>query len=108
MFALLLRSWGHQAEAAYDGAEALAKAEAARPDVALLDLDMPELTGVEVARRLRARGGCPWLVAVTGLHTSRLPSEAAESFHWRLDKPVEPGHLQELLQAAEAAGKGAP
>jgi CheY-like chemotaxis protein len=107
VFALLLTTWGHEAEAAYDGAEALAKAEALRPDVALLDLDMPRLTGAEVARRLRAKGdGCPWLVAVTGRHPSRLPPEDAAAFHWRLSKPVEPGHLLELLNAAEAAGKG--
>jgi CheY-like chemotaxis protein len=109
MFALLLTTWGHEAEAAYDGAEALAKAEAARPDVALLDLDMPGMSGGEVARRLRAgQSGRPWLVAVTGLHPAKLPREDGAAFHARLTKPVEPGDLMELLRAAEAAAKRAP
>jgi len=108
-FALLLSSWGHEVETAYDGAEALARAEAACPEVALLDVAMRPLSGADVARRLRAKGGrCPWLVAVTGLHPSNVPRDDAAAFHWRLYKPVEPGHLLEVLKAAEAAGKGGP
>lgn len=39
---------------ALDGATALQLAEALRPDLILLDVEMPELTGLEVCRRLRA------------------------------------------------------
>jgi CheY-like chemotaxis protein len=109
LFTTLVAAWGHEGDAAYDGAAALEKAEALRPDVVLLDLAMPGLGGAEVARRLRAGGDdCPWLVAVTGLHPSKLPREDAAPFDWRLSKPVEPGHLRDVLRAAETAGKGAP
>src|SRR4051794_19840554 len=40
-----------------DGREALAAAEATRPDVVLMDIRMPELDGVEATRRLLARAG---------------------------------------------------
>ncbi len=39
-----------------DGAEALRLAEELEPDVLLLDMELPGITGVEVARRLRAAG----------------------------------------------------
>jgi CheY-like chemotaxis protein len=89
------------------GAEALAKAEAARPDGALLDLDMPGLSGAEVARRLHGPGAPrPWLFLVSGLGPSSLSREDAAVFHARLAKPVHPGDLLELIQAAEAALRG--
>jgi CheY-like chemotaxis protein len=107
LFVYLLATWGHHAEAAYDGLEALEKALALRPDVALLDLDLPGLSAAEVARRLRAESDGTWVVALTSLGAAGPPAADAATFHWRLYKPVEPSHLLELLKAAEAAAKGA-
>jgi DNA-binding response OmpR family regulator len=45
---------GHEVMAARDGAEALALVVQRRPDLAVLDISMPELDGLEVLRRLRA------------------------------------------------------
>jgi DNA-binding response OmpR family regulator len=39
---------------AYDGASALARAVADRPDLVLLDVDLPDVSGLEICRRLRA------------------------------------------------------
>lgn len=52
--AALLSMHGHQVHVAADGNEALAQAERVRPDVVLLDIGMPGLTGYEVAARIRA------------------------------------------------------
>jgi CheY-like chemotaxis protein len=51
--AVLERS-GHEVVAASDGAEALAIVRARKPDLAVLDIAMPEVDGLEVLRRLRA------------------------------------------------------
>lgn len=51
---LSLKRAGFQVVIANNGAEALAKIIAEKPDVALLDWMMPELDGVEVCRRLKA------------------------------------------------------
>jgi two-component system, OmpR family, response regulator MtrA len=51
--AVLERS-GHEVVAASDGAEALASVGARKPDLAVLDIAMPEVDGLEVLRRLRA------------------------------------------------------
>jgi two-component system, NarL family, response regulator DesR len=50
---------------AADGAEALAMAAKYQPDVAVLDIEMPELTGIEVAARLRATQFAGRVIIVT-------------------------------------------
>jgi DNA-binding response OmpR family regulator len=51
----LLKGHGHQVEIARNGAEALALIASGRPDLVLLDVMMPERSGYEVCRELRAR-----------------------------------------------------
>lgn len=52
--ALLLTAAGHEVRVAYDGLEALEAAHAFRPDLAFVDIGLPQLDGYEVARRLKA------------------------------------------------------
>jgi DNA-binding NarL/FixJ family response regulator len=61
---------------AADGAEALQVIREASPDIALLDVRMPELDGLEVARRLKELGGIT-VVLLTGSSTEELESAAA-------------------------------
>ena len=60
---------------ATDGATALALAEGERPDLILTDVLMPRLSGLEVARRLRARSGDyqPPIVLISALRPAPLP-----------------------------------
>ena len=53
---------GYRVVTARDGSEALAQAEALRPDLAVLDWLMPGLAGIEVARRIRAADAIPILM----------------------------------------------
>ncbi len=50
-----LRGEGYQVETANSGAEALSKLETLRPDTIILDLNMPEMNGVEVLKQIRSR-----------------------------------------------------
>src|ERR1044072_3965974 len=55
MLALLLRRWGHRVLIAYNGAAALGMVEAEWPALAIIDVNMPGMSGIELARRLRLR-----------------------------------------------------
>jgi PAS domain S-box-containing protein len=98
--AILLRLEGHEVDLAHDGAAALSRFAERRPDVALLDIGMPEQNGYEVARRIRAseHGGHVLLIAVTGWaqDADKAQSRAA-GFDHHLTKPVEPETLIGLL-----------
>jgi CheY-like chemotaxis protein len=95
---------------ACDGPGALAVAADFRPDVALLDIELPGLDGCEVARRLRELPGLAAvvLVAVTGYadEAHRRQCDGA-GFGFYLVKPTDPGELKALLGVL-AREKGKP
>ncbi|TMQ54526.1 MAG: response regulator [Candidatus Eisenbacteria bacterium] len=98
--AMLLKLAGNETHTAYDGLEAVEAATTFRPDVVLLDLGLPKLSGYEVARKIREQ---PWgkemvLVAVTGWgqDEDRQKSKAA-GFDGHVLKPVEQAALTRLL-----------
>ena len=62
----LLELMGHRVDGARDGVSGVQIALASRPDVAFVDLGLPGMDGYEVARRLRAEGQRPYLIALTG------------------------------------------
>jgi two-component system, sensor histidine kinase len=69
---LLLSLLGHRVEVAADGEEGVRKALESRPDVAIVDINLPRLNGYEVARRLRqALGRSITLIAHTAKGKTR-------------------------------------
>jgi len=99
--AIMLRMNGHEVTTAEDGIEALEAASESNPEVALLDIGMPEMDGYEVAKRMRKE---PWakdlfLVAMTGWGQKRDKRQAVEAgFDAHLTKPVDPDQLEMLLK----------
>ena len=59
---LALESHGHTVKAFYDGASGLAGLEADPPDLAILDVKMPRMDGMEVLRRLRQTSSTPVII----------------------------------------------
>jgi PAS domain S-box-containing protein len=105
--AMLLRLEGHEVAVVHSGGEAVAAFDTLVPDVALLDIGMPELDGYHVARHMRqhASGRDILLVAVTGWGQESDRARAlAAGFDYHFTKPIEPQRLSELLRAAPAAG----
>jgi CheY-like chemotaxis protein len=98
--ATLLRMDGHEVAVVRDGEEALAAWPAFQPEVALLDIGMPKLSGYEVARRVRQndQGRAAMLIAATGWGQTRDKVEAlAAGFDHHFTKPIDPDRLRELL-----------
>jgi len=103
--AMLLEFAGHEVQKARDGAEALESARAWRPDIMLLDLGMPKLTGYEVAQRVRAEewGRPVKLVAISGWGQSEDQRRSRESgFDQHLVKPISFESLNGILSAPTA------
>jgi signal transduction histidine kinase/integral membrane sensor domain MASE1/ActR/RegA family two-component response regulator len=98
--AMLLRLRGHEVQTAYDGAAALEIARAYRPEVMLLDLGMPRMSGYEVARQARKSDALrdTVLVAVTGWGQAEDRQRSEEAgFDDHITKPADPAVLEKLL-----------
>ncbi len=107
--AMLLRMMGNDVHTTYDGPSALEAAGAYPPDVVLLDIGLPGMSGHDVARRLRKEPGLEGvvLVAVTGWgqeEDRRLSREAGFDSH--MVKPIDVDALQELMAVLEPPAAG--
>jgi CheY-like chemotaxis protein len=98
---MLCQIAGNEVRTAFDGEEALDVARQFHPDVIILDIGMPKLSGYECARRLREE---PWgrsamLIAVTGWgqDDDRCRSKAA-GFDHHIVKPIDMIALNKLLE----------
>jgi len=101
MLATLLRIEGHETHTVHDGVEAVEATVKIRPQLVLLDIGLPRLSGYEVARLIRERHAhtaCPVLVAVTGWGQDEDHRRSEDAgFYAHLVKPVNEGILGELL-----------
>ena len=97
---LILRYHEHEVAVVHDGPAALAAAERFDPEIVLLDIGLPGMSGLEVARRLKARSGGdgPLLVATTGYGQAEDRHRAAEAgFDYHLTKPIDLEFLVSLI-----------
>ena len=100
LFADSLRERGHRVEVALDGSAALRLAEDFRPDVALLDLGLPDIDGCELGPRLKAHFAQHELklIAISGYgHESDFERTRAAGFDLHLVKPVPLHQLESAL-----------
>jgi signal transduction histidine kinase/ActR/RegA family two-component response regulator len=107
---MMLRLEGHDVEAVASGAAALDAVQRRPPEVAIIDVGLPDIDGWELARRLSrlALVPRPLLVAITGFgqHEDKERSRQA-GFDLHLTKPVDPDALSEVLHAAQPQGSAA-
>jgi CheY-like chemotaxis protein len=109
--AMLLGLGGHDVRSARDGPTALETAVAHRPDVVLLDINLPGMSGYEVAEQLRSKPELAKtvLVAMTGYGQVEDRKQTLRAgFTLHLVKPVEPHVLQKLLSDLGAARDSGP
>jgi PAS domain S-box-containing protein len=105
MLAEMLAFSGHQTRSAFSGSEALDTAAEFDPEVLFVDIGLPDMTGYEVARRLRAdpRHANALLVAVTGWGSEEDRRRSKDAgFDAHLTKPVEPAVFDDLLARSPA------
>jgi two-component system CheB/CheR fusion protein len=99
--ASLLRLHGHEAWTAYDAASALALGSEHRPDVVLLDIGLPGMSGYDVALKLRELPALrdALIIAVTGYGQPEDRRRSREvGFDHHLIKPVDIDALRRLME----------
>lgn len=104
--ALLLTGSGIDTRVAVDGEAAFALAEQWRPEICVLDLDMPKIDGYEVARRIRTLRGeyRPLLIAFSGWTSAEHKHNAMQAgFDHYVLKPVEPPKLMRIIRSFQRA-----
>lgn len=97
--AMLLAVRGDEVRIAHDGAEAVAAEHEFNPEVVLLDIGLPKLSGYDVARHIRsARGAAVLIIAITGWGQEDDRKRARDAgFDHHFTKPVDFGVLLELI-----------
>ena len=102
----LLRMRGHDVAIAYGGADALEKVRESEPEVAIVDIQLPDMSGYEVARRLRSagkNGTRHTLVALTGYGQQEDKDKARQAgFDYHLVKPVGLKEVEMVLRKTSA------
>jgi DNA-binding response OmpR family regulator len=102
---ILVKLWGYDVRSAYDGAQILEIASRYQPDVMLLDVAMPKVDGLQLARHLRgqARFKDTLLAAITGYADEAHRVLCAEAgFDDYLVKPADPSLVEQLLLRQQA------
>lgn len=97
----VLQVLGHEVYLAHTGEGAVEAAARVRPEIGILDIGMPDLSGYEVAKRIRreAWGTHMTLIAVTGWGQENDKRMAyAAGFDHHFTKPVDPEQLVQLFE----------
>ena|SRR5512133_2860568 len=105
----MLERAGYDVATAHTGSEAFSIASGLIPDIILLDINLPDMNGIEVCRRIRAHARTSKLPVIfhSATHATdewrhRAESVGASDF---LTFPIEPAHLLMVIEGALAGGR---
>lgn len=102
VMSMLLQLEGHTVQTVTSGRSAMPLLDTLQPDVVLLDLGLPQVSGFDVAAQIRERGSAPMLIAVSGFAREEDRQKAMDvGFDAFLPKPFEMASLRLLLSQSE-------
>lgn len=107
---MVLRDEGHETRAVHSGRQVMGEMLDFDPDAVILDIQLPELSGWEVARTIRNRRGAkqPLIIGVSGEYKQGADKVLADilGFDHYLLKPCEPRELLALLEPLRTPSRG--
>ncbi|MCW9035686.1 MAG: response regulator [Rhodospirillales bacterium] len=96
---------GHEVDTAIDGDVALVRALETQPDVLLLDMNMPNISGYETAKELRAKGFSNPIIAVTAnSQVNDIQQSFASGCNYLIPKPIDENFEDRIAAILEKAG----
>ncbi|MBA3897014.1 MAG: response regulator [Sphingomonadaceae bacterium] len=110
LFCDLLRAHGYAAEGVRDGREAMDRARAVRPDLIVMDIQMPHVTGLELTEAIRADAelSATPIMAVTAYagkaDEDRIRAAGADAY---VSKPISLMRFMETVEGLAKAREGA-
>ena len=108
----LLKRMGHACQTVSNGLEAVRAVQDAPFDMVLMDVQMPEMDGVEATTAIRSLGGAFMELPIVAVTANVLPGDAAryigQGMNGVLAKPIEPRALRAALEGFTLEGAGAP
>lgn len=100
MLKILLKMDGYNVVVANDGESAIQAAQEHQPEVALLDIGLPNKDGYQVARELRGKLPSIKLIAISGWGQEEYKRRSVEAgFNHHLVKPIDVEELRQLLDS---------
>ena len=105
VLSVLVHMLGHEPRCALRGRDALLLAREIDPDLILLDIGLPDITGFEVIRALRADPRRPdrFIAAVTGhARPADMSRTALAGFDEHIIKPIDLGKIREVIRCADS------
>ena len=107
----LLQQLGYGADVAVNGLEAIAALEAATYDLVLMDVQMPELDGLEATRRIRARWPASSGPRIAAMTANAMAGDRelclAAGMDDYISKPIRPAELEAVLEVTPSIATGA-
>lgn len=100
-----LRQWDYEVAEASSGESALKAALETRPDLVLLDVNMPRVSGLDVAKSLRAKSSIPFMFLTAYGDTDIVKQATEYGAMGYLVKPVDISQIVPAIEAALARGK---
>lgn len=98
MLQVLLGMLGHTVSVAHTGRGAIESVASTHPHVVLLDIGLPDMSGYEVAREIRASSAPVRLISLTGWGQEEVARQAGDAgFDQHLTKPADPAVLERIL-----------
>lgn len=100
MMSDLFEMWGHDVSTSSNGREAMARMSDWQPEIAFIDIGLPDMDGCELGRQIRANpaGNAVYLVALTGFGLPAVRDQInAAGFDEHLIKPADPERLKALV-----------
>jgi CheY-like chemotaxis protein len=101
---MLLDLDGYEVSVVHSGEDAIHHVERCRPAMILLDIGLPDMSGYDVARRIRnlPHGHLPFIMALTGWGSEQDQERAREAgCDLHMTKPVNFEHLEQVLKSID-------